>query len=176
MNKYWFDISKSSLQKSKRYTRLPMYLLSSVVLAHVWGVTSLCANAQSTLKGIEPVKDMNSNTAVAVSLPQPPLQDGVHLFGRSQEPGQLQTEYLIFKMKRNRVIGAFFMPSSSFDCFAGHLKGGNLNLSVVESYEQETYEHSVTLNQYYAIKQINNNDMRILDVCAVHSGHTAQEP
>lgn len=68
------------------------------------------------------------------------------------------------------------MPSSSFDCFAGNLQGGQLTLSILESYEQQTYEHSVNLNQYYAIQQINNNDMRILDVCAVHSGHTAQEP
>lgn len=172
MNKNWFDISKSSSQRSKRYKRLPIYLLSVLAFASVGGVTSLCAQAQSTLKAVK----QNAKNAVAVSLPQSPLKDGVHLFGKAREPGKFQTEYMIFKAKRNRVIGAFFMPSSSFDCFAGNLKSGQLTLSIVESYEQQTYEHSVNLNQYYAIKQINTNDMRILDVCAVHSGHTAQEP
>ncbi len=171
MKKFRFDISKSSPQRGERYKRLPLYLLSGLVFASTWGVTSLCAQAQSSLKGME----QDTNTAVAVSLPQSPLKDGVHLFGQAREPGKFQTEYLIFKMKRNRVIGAFFMPSSSFDCFAGNVKGGTLTLSVLESYEQQTYEHSVNLNQYYAIQQINTNDMRILDVCAVHSGHTAQE-
>lgn len=174
MNKLRFDISKSSLQKRERYKLLPV--LSSLVIAHILGVTALCASAQSTFKVVEQAKDLDSETAVAVSLPHSPLKDGVHLFGQANEPGKFQTEYLIFKIKRNRVTGAFFMPSSSFDCFAGTLKGGNLSLSVVESYEQQTYEHSVNLNQYYAIKQINNNDLRILDVCAIHSGHTAQEP
>ncbi|MGR3276492.1 hypothetical protein ACSYAD_15395 [Acaryochloris marina NIES-2412] len=172
MNKYWFNISKSSSQRGKRYKRLPIYLLSILAFVKVGVVTSLCAQAQSTFKGVK----QNSNNAVAVSLPQSPLKDGVHLFGQAREPGKFQTEYLIFKTKRNRVIGAFFMPSSSFDCFAGNLQGGQLTLSILESYEQQTYEHSVNLNQYYAIQQINNNDMRILDVCAVHSGHTAQEP
>ncbi|WP_299493728.1 hypothetical protein [Acaryochloris sp. IP29b_bin.137] len=140
-------------------------------MANAWAVTALCAQAQPNVIGVE-----QEANAIAVSLPQSPLKDGVHLFGQARKPGKFQTEYLIFKIKRNQVIGAFFMPSSSFDCFAGNLQGGALTVSVVESYEQQTYEHSVNLNQYYAIKQINNNDLRILDVCAVHSGHTAQEP
>lgn len=176
MNKLRLGITKSSPQRNKRYKRLPIYLLSGLIFANAWVVTALWAQAQSIFEGVEQEKDRDSNTAVAVSIPRSPLQDGIHLFGQAQEPGKFQTEYLIFEMKHSQVIGAFFMPSSSFDCFAGNLKGGTLTLSVVESYEQQTYEHSVNLNQYYAIKQINNNDLRILDVCSVHSGHTAQEP
>jgi len=78
-------------------------------------------------------------------------------------------------MSRNRVVGAFFMPSSSFDCFLGTKEASKLKLTVVESYEQQAFEHSINLNQYYPIQQISNNDLRIVDACAAHSSHTAQE-
>ncbi len=178
MNKLWFDIPKPSPQGNEWYKRLPIHLLSGLIILNMWVAITLCANAQSTPQAIKQTKELGTRSAVAVSLPPSLLTDGIHLFGRAQVPEQLQTEYLIFKMNRSQVIGAFFMPSSSFDCFAGTLEAGKLNLTVVESYEQQSYEHSVNLNQYYAIKQISNNDLRILDVCAVHagSGHTVQEP
>jgi hypothetical protein len=131
--------------------------------------------AQPSLNVGHRTPTFRSQAAVAISLPNYPLKEGIHLFGQVQSPGQFQTEYILFKMRHNRVFGAFFMPSSSFDCFSGTVEANKLKVSVVTTYEQQTYNHTVNLNQYYPIQTISSNDLRILDVCRVDAGNTALE-
>lgn len=172
MNQLTFNI----LKPSRWYKKRLIYALSLLVTLNglMVGITS--AYAQSSLKPQRQSIEVRSQSAVAVSLPNYPLKEGIHLFGQARLPAQLQTEYLVFRMNQNRVVGAFFMPSSSFDCFSGTMEASKLKLTVVESYEQQTYDHSVNLNQYYPIKSITDNDLRILGVCSTPSSHTAQDP
>ncbi|WP_299409701.1 hypothetical protein [Acaryochloris sp. IP29b_bin.148] len=174
MNQLTFNILTLPIEGRQWYRRRLLYLLSLLVALNGWMAHTLRASAQPSpqRQSIE----IKAQSAVAVSLPNYPLKEGVHLFGRARVPAQLQTEYLVFRMTRNRVVGAFFMPSSSFDCFSGTMDASKLTLTVVESYEQQTYDHSINLNQYYPIPSISDNDLRILDVCATPSSHTAQEP
>ncbi|NJN39205.1 MAG: hypothetical protein HC790_11615 [Acaryochloridaceae cyanobacterium CSU_3_4] len=139
-------------------------------------VTNLLGvQAQPSLNVEHGSPTLRSQAAVAISLPNYPLKEGIHLFGQAQSPGQFQTEYILFKMHHNRVMGAFFMPSSSFDCFFGTVEAKKLKVSVMATYEQQTYNHTVNLNQYHPIQDISNNDLRILDVCRVDAGNTALE-
>ena len=175
MSKPTFNIFKPSLIRSEWDRRRLIQVVSLLLILSELTVNAIGANAQPIQKGVDKPTNMRSQSAVAVSIPKYPLKEGIHLFGQARTPDQVQTEYLVFKITRNRVIGAFFMPSSSFDCFSGTKEASKLNLKVIESYEQQTYDHSVNLNQYHPIKQISNNDLRILDMCAGHSNHTAKE-
>lgn len=175
MNQLTFSRLKPFLDRSRSYRKGFVYAVSLLLIVNSLAATALSVTAQSSLKSKPSSTQMRSQSAVAVSLPNYPLKEGVHLFGRSRLPGQVQTEYLVFKMSRNRVVGAFFMPSSSFDCFLGTKEASKLKLTVVESYEQQAFEHSINLNQYYPIQQISHNDLRIVDACAAHSSRTAQE-
>lgn len=92
-------------------------------------------------------------------------QTGVYLFGATQKPDQLKQEYFVFEIKNNRVIGAFFMPQSSFDCFSGSINSGKLDLKITDSYDQAAYPYSVNLQDYQAITRVSANDQRLLKVC-----------
>jgi hypothetical protein len=115
---------------------------------------------------------------------QHPMPDGVYLFGQSPEPQQLGSAYLVFEVNQNQVVGAFYMPQSSFDCFQGEFQNERLALNIVNSYEQTVYPYSLALDTdsavalaageaiapvglegYHRIDAISDNDQRILGVC-----------
>jgi hypothetical protein len=111
------------------------------------------------------------------------LPDGVYLYGQSSEPGQVGAAYMVFEVDNNRVVGAFYMPYSSFDCFNGQFGADRLELTIINSYEQTVYSHTVALSDnssvataggaivpvglegYHQIQQIDENDQRILATC-----------
>lgn len=93
------------------------------------------------------------------------LRNGIYLYGQSAKPEQIQKEYFVFELQDNKVTGAFYMPSSSFDCFQGRLKGGKLDLSITNSYEEATYSHSVRLQDYQPVSLMSQKDQRILSAC-----------
>lgn len=74
------------------------------------------------------------------------LTDGVYLYGESAEPEQIGSAYMVFEVSDRQVIGAFFMPQSSFDCFHGEVKANELALTIRNSYDQESYPYAVALN------------------------------
>lgn len=112
-----------------------------------------------------------------------PLPDGVYLFGQAPEPEQIGASYLVFEVNSNRVVGAFYMPHSSFDCFNGQMGAEQLELTVINSYERTAYPHTVALSEnasvattgnasalvglegYHQIQQVSENDQRILATC-----------
>lgn len=113
-----------------------------------------------------------------------PLPDGVYLYGRSPKANQIGTAYMVFKVSQRQVVGAFYMPSSSFDCFRGEQEAERLSLTIADSYEQTRYPYSVALQStatvagaaqvgipaavpagFHAIKTISRNDYRLLATC-----------
>ncbi|MDB9315937.1 hypothetical protein PN462_22685 [Spirulina sp. CS-785/01] len=73
------------------------------------------------------------------------LPDGTYLYGESPEAGQIGAFYLVFTVEDNNVIGAFYQPRSSFDCFVGTPQEGQLALTVTDSYTQEQYTHAIAI-------------------------------
>jgi hypothetical protein len=113
-----------------------------------------------------------------------PIPDGVYLYGQTAEPEQMGSAYMVFEVSQNQVVGAFYMPNSSFDCFQGEFQGSALAVNITDSYAQEVYPYEVALESdatvaqvgegaiapiglegYHHIETVSDNDQRILAVC-----------
>jgi hypothetical protein len=111
------------------------------------------------------------------------LANGVYLYGRSPEPETMGQEYLVFKVQKGEVIGAFYMPRSEFNCFSGSFDSRQINLSIVDPHDGMKYNYAiglqvvspvatnsrrsseVTLEGYHRLGNLSDNDQRILDAC-----------
>lgn len=117
------------------------------------------------------------------------VNDGIYLYGQSAEPEQVGSAYMVFESRSDRVVGAFYMPHSSFDCFYGSAEPDQLALMVVDSYEQGVHSFdvalqsnsdvassvggaiaSITLEGFQPVATISENDYRILEVCQSQYG------
>jgi hypothetical protein len=127
---------------------------------------------------------MNAAVAKAESRPTS-LPDGVYLYGQSQKPDELGKAYFVFESKKGQVIGALYMPSSSFDCATGSFKEKQLALQVMNSYDRTTNAFNIALERtatvafstanspireiglegFYKLDTVSDNDRRILNVC-----------
>lgn len=115
-----------------------------------------------------------------------PQNDGVFLYGSSPKAGEFGKGYIVFEKQRGKVVGAMYMPSSEFNCFQGTLdtqgeiamsvKGfaGDVNPNQVASIDRlpsvgdeelTNYAYAVTLQDYYQLDNIGNNDRQILKTC-----------
>ncbi|MGA7934989.1 MAG: hypothetical protein WCA35_15690 [Kovacikia sp.] len=122
------------------------------------------------------------------STAQKPLQNGTYLYSQSPKADQIGATYLVFEVTGDRVVGAFYMPQSSFDCFHGNLKKTELALTIVNSYEKTSYPYGVALSKetnsasgvdaavptglagYFPIQRLSSNDQRILSTCKANFG------
>jgi hypothetical protein len=93
------------------------------------------------------------------------LRNGIYLFGEAAAPNQSQRSYFVFQVENQQVIGAVYTPGSSFDCFYGTQKPGNLDLRVYDSYENTYYPQAIALGDYYSLQQPGGNDLRLLQAC-----------
>jgi hypothetical protein len=111
------------------------------------------------------------------------LPDGVYLYGQATEPEQIGSAYMVFEVSQNQVVGAFYMPHSSFDCFNGEFQSDRLALNVVDSYEQTVNPYSIALESdgsvastgeaiapiglegFNRMPTVSDNDRRILATC-----------
>lgn len=111
--------------------------------------------------------------------------DGVYLYGQSQEAMQIGSEYLVFEVNQDHVVGAFYMPHSSFDCFVGEVEERRLSLTIFNAYDQSTHSHSIALNGassvvtsttgatreivglegFYPIQEVSDLDQELLNTC-----------
>ena len=73
------------------------------------------------------------------------IADGFYLYGSAPERGRLGAAYMVFAAQNSHLMGAMFMPQSSFDCFQGHREGNELALQITNSYTQEVYGYEVAL-------------------------------
>ena len=113
-----------------------------------------------------------------------PLNDGVYLYGQSTQAEQIGSAYMVFEVKQGEVVGAFYMPRSSFDCFFGEFEADKLALTVVDSYEQTQHPYAVALETpdpiamaqggtiapvsfegFHRLDNVSANDQQILSTC-----------
>jgi hypothetical protein len=109
-----------------------------------------------------------------------------YLFGQVPEPDQIGQGYVVLERTGDRVYGALYYPSSSFDCFEGQVQGSEVAMTVINSYDPaDTYPYSLAmadgsavaasnasgelvpfgLEGFHAIGSLSENDHRMLDVC-----------
>lgn len=115
------------------------------------------------------------------------LTDGVYLFGEKPLPDQLQTAYMIFEARAGQVVGAFYAPHSSFDCFQGSVENARLSLAITETYSQEEYAYALNLEDtaiagpsgsqfaiqgFHQIDAVSDNDLHILNTCQANYSQT----
>lgn len=111
------------------------------------------------------------------------LADGQYLYGESPEANQLGAGYMVFEASQGNIVGALYMPHSSFDCFRGRVQDGALAMTITNSYTQETYPYSVAvvtddaiasatnvtaplqLDGFHRLGEPSDNDLRMLEVC-----------
>ena len=111
------------------------------------------------------------------------LANGIYLYGESQAPEQIGSAYMVFEVNNAQVVGAFYLPHSSFDCFRGSFQDDRLALTVVDSYNQMAHDYSIAvqsdgyiassdsvavpvqLNGYHNISEVSENDRRMLETC-----------
>ncbi|NJN04525.1 MAG: hypothetical protein HC873_00710 [Leptolyngbyaceae cyanobacterium SL_1_1] len=112
------------------------------------------------------------------------LADGIYLFGRSPQPDQIGAEYLVFEVRGQHTVGAFYMPSSSFDCFHGEVQPDRLLLNIMGSYDQPASDYAIALQPesnlsaselgaiapaslagYYEISNLSQGDRNLLATC-----------
>lgn len=137
-------------------------------------LSSMAAVAQDT----KPVTETEV-TSTPESLP-----DGVYLYGQSDKPDVLGQGYFVFEVTKGDVVGALYMPRSSFDCAQGKFAAERLALSVTDSYESTTHPFEFALERtatvasnqapgkslvglegMHRLDTVSENDMRILKVC-----------
>jgi hypothetical protein len=112
------------------------------------------------------------------------LPNGTYVFGQSPEADQVGSTYLVFEVSNEQIVGAFYMPSSSFDCFYGEPQVEYLALTVVNSDDRSEYTYNVELQRdtnvatvsnsaiaplrltgYHQLDTVGPNDYRILAAC-----------
>lgn len=189
-----------TLFRSLRGERLPGLLLALGIL--VSGVCAGLANGatvttpnslqqvtQSVSESFVPAAQMGSLKPAIQVADNTPAQaefpaDGTYLYGESVKPDQLGKTYLVFEVRRGTVVGAFYVPYSSFDCFYGSLESNQLALTIVDSYERTTHPYAIALQRDYAVAStgrptitdlalqgyhplsvVSANDQRMLNVC-----------
>lgn len=158
----------------------------------VFGVA--LAVASIPLTGLLPANSAESSTKAEKSAPlfaarsvaqlNQSLPDGVYLYGESPKPNELGKGYFVFESKQGKVVGALYMPSSSFDCASGSFQGNQLALKVTNSYDRSTNPFAIALERnttvaaggnavmapvglqgFHKINQLSEMDQRILQVC-----------
>jgi hypothetical protein len=74
-----------------------------------------------------------------------PIADGLYFYGSAAQPDEIGHAYMVFAAQNSEIMGAIFMPQSSFDCFRGQISGDELALQITNSYTQETYDYPIAL-------------------------------
>jgi len=71
--------------------------------------------------------------------------DGVYFYGESPQLDQLGQAYMVFETHQQKLLGAFYLPHSSFDCFYGQVVQNQLSLTVIDSYERTAHAYAMAL-------------------------------
>lgn len=125
----------------------------------------------------------------ATAAPQSPadqsaaLPDGIYLYGQSAKPDEIGNGYFVFESKQGQVVGALYLPHSSFDCAAGRFEPNQLALTVTNSYDRLTNPLEIALDRaatvastgnaapginlqgFHRLETVTDNDLRMLNVC-----------
>ena len=74
------------------------------------------------------------------------FENGTYLYGESPQSDTVGAVYFVFQVEANRLSGAIYQPSSSFDCVHGRIGNENLHLTVVDAYEQTQTSYTVAFS------------------------------
>lgn len=163
----------------RHFNWISVVLTLGFVSSH-WGLTIAEAKASTSIQ-------KPSKIAIEDSTANPNLflEDGIYLYGQSPQPDRLGQAYMVFEVTAGKLVGGFYMPRSSFDCFSGTVEGNQLALGVVDSYSQEVHDYSVAysnmstvtasqpgsaeqnivLEGFHPIETLSETDRHILNTC-----------
>ncbi|MFQ4135717.1 hypothetical protein PGN35_005300 [Nodosilinea sp. PGN35] len=167
-------VNRFSSQGRKRDRRPLSYVLMGTAALAALGTA---AQAQTVVEQLTPESLAVAQTAAPAA--------GRYLFGQVPEPDQIGQGYVVLERSGDRVYGALYYPSSSFDCFQGRVQGTELAMTITNSYDQDTYPYSIALAEgpvvatsdaagelvpfgldgFHALGAPSENDHRMLDVC-----------
>lgn len=89
------------------------------------------------------------NTSSSPEIPQSEaiayFPDGVYFYGESPQRDQLGQAYMVFETRQQKLLGAFYLPHSSFDCFYGQVAQNQLALTVIDSYDRTPHPYQMAL-------------------------------
>ncbi|MBU6228138.1 MAG: hypothetical protein KGQ93_00370 [Cyanobacteria bacterium REEB459] len=158
------------------------------------GILLSCLGLLATGVGVQASHGPNYQAQSTLTAPQPRLvtpsgavfpAPGRYLFGQAPQANQLGQGYMVVESTGDRLYGALYFPSSSFDCFQGQIRGNQLALTITDSYNQQTYPYSVavatdttvaasqlpngltplSLRGFYPIRQLSSTDITMLETC-----------
>ncbi|MGB3308355.1 MAG: hypothetical protein WBG32_15405 [Nodosilinea sp.] len=176
-SKLFSSLAKSFLNQGQNRDRHPRsYLFVGTAAVAALGIIAP-VQAQSTFQGDLDVAVAQTTTALP--------EAGRYLFGQVPQPDKIGQGYVVLERTGDRVYGALYYPSSSFDCFYGQVEGTDLAMTIVNSYDQEAYPYSLALadgpavatsetngdlapfglSGFFALDTLSDNDHRMLDVC-----------
>ncbi|TVQ10364.1 MAG: hypothetical protein EA368_07600 [Leptolyngbya sp. DLM2.Bin27] len=150
----------------------------------------MAAAALAALGAAVPAQAGESLAVAQATQPEQPAAER-YLFGQAPQPDQIGQGYVVMERTGDRVYGALYFPSSSFDCFHGQVQGTEVAMTIINSYDQEAYPYSIALadgpivasgeavgellpfqlDGFHAIDPLSDNDHRMLDMC-----HSALAP
>ncbi|WP_446867891.1 hypothetical protein [Phormidesmis sp. 146-12] len=138
----------------------------------------LTAHASESQAQSVPTKSTKQASASAA------LPNGIYLYGQSAQPEQVGQAYFVFEVNQGKVLGAFYMPRSSFDCAYGTFQSDQVALTVIDSYEKTRHPYAIALQRtanvattgnpamtrislegFQPLKKLSATDQRILNVC-----------
>lgn len=122
------------------FPRVSWFLLTRVARRPLLAL----ALSAGVLLGILPFMFPNT-VALSAETQVSGLEDGNYVFGQSEEADQIGSTYMVMTVESQRVLGAFYQPSSSFDCFQGYITGNQLALVVQDSYDQSNHPYNLAL-------------------------------
>ncbi len=123
--------------------------------------------AASTAKpGVQSVPSAAENHAA--------LADGVYLYGQAPQRDQLGQGYFVFEVLQGKVLGALYMPHSSFDCAKGRFEGQQLALTVVNSYDRTTNPYAIALERASTVSASQNPSVQPMGLQGFHALQVAE--
>ena len=156
-------------------TKVSKFCLLGIGIATAYQAPTIASQPEAT----KPEADIAQTATANV-----PLPNGVHLYGQSSEPGKIGSEYLVFEVQQERVVGASYLPHSEFSCFTGTINSQQMALSIVDPYTQSVHPYSIAIQEgssvasagdqvphtveligYQKVGEISDNDRRMLNTC-----------
>jgi hypothetical protein len=157
--------TSQSLHLTHPFWRTLCGIAASLVVAHP---TSVLAFEPTTTPGAASIVPKRHLSATSVKMTRAVLMPGTYIYGEVAQPSQTGRMYLVFEVSQTQeVVGAFYAPLSSFDCFYGRAEAHQLNLMVTNSYSQETYPYQLNLQKLHVLAEPTANDQRLLSACKV---------
>jgi len=161
-------------------------------------LTSTLAHSSSVLTPlmVTLMVSFNGSASLAQTVSQPTetpassetvahFPDGVYFYGESPQPDRMGHGYMVFEARQQNLLGAVYLPHSSFDCFHGRVISDRLAMTVIHSYDRTTHPYEMALEPvaiasnahpdsqelqfkpegFYRIPELTQREHRILDTC-----------